>query len=47
VAFERPTKLNPKQRWLIAERYAVGQRAAAIMLLAGSAQQMVCSPLQD
>jgi hypothetical protein len=28
VAFGRPTKLNPKQRRLIAQRYAAGETAA-------------------
>jgi DNA invertase Pin-like site-specific DNA recombinase len=30
VAFGRPTKLNPKQRILIAKRYAAGETAAAL-----------------
>ena len=30
VAFGRPTKLNPKQRRMIAERYAAGETAAAL-----------------
>src|SRR5262245_36826904 len=30
VAFGRPTKLNAKQRWMIAERYAAGETAAAL-----------------
>jgi DNA invertase Pin-like site-specific DNA recombinase len=30
VAFGRPTKLNPKQRRMIAQRYAAGETAAAL-----------------
>ena len=30
MAFGRPTKLNPKQRLLIAQRYAAGETAASL-----------------
>jgi DNA invertase Pin-like site-specific DNA recombinase len=45
VTFGRPIKLNPKQRKLIAERYAAGQTAAALAREFEVGEATVCRAL--